>query len=240
MKHGILIGADKSAEELLPWWWKHYSRHCSLPVAVVDFGMSKKALAWCKKHMQLITLKTSSSVTPKNLIAPEDLKRWKKEYHGPLWKAREAWFKKPKACLLSPFDITLWLDLDCEVCGPLDSLFNELQPDIDLAIALQDFRPGTPTVYNSGVLLFRKKSPFLKEWDQLSQTHNGSMMGDQNVLTSILLKGKIRFKQLSPYYNWLMYRGAEPGIVIAHWAAGWGKEYIRKHGGLFDLLQRIC
>jgi hypothetical protein len=60
-------------------------------------------------------------------------------------------------------------------------------------------------------------------------------MGDQDVLTSMLLEGKIRYKEMSPLYNWLMYSGAQPGIIIAHWAAGWGKEYIRKFGGLDSL-----
>ncbi|MGH2639857.1 MAG: hypothetical protein ACRDF4_11365, partial [Rhabdochlamydiaceae bacterium] len=90
-----------------------------------------------------------------------------------------------------------------------------------------------PIVYNSGVILFRRGSPFLKEWDLRCHKQNGTMMGDQDVLTEILLEGKIPFKKLAPFYNWLMYSGIQPGIVIAHWAAGWGKEYIRKYGGLF-------
>jgi hypothetical protein len=238
MKKGILIGADKSAEELIPWWFRHYSRNCDLPVAIVDFGMSKKRRAWCKKRMEVIPFPDTVSVKPKDEIAPDHIKLWKKQYRGPLWQAREAWFKKPKACRLSPYDLTLWLDLDCEVCGPLDPLFREFNEGIELAIGLQDFRLDKPVVYNSGVILFRRGSPFLQEWDLRSHQQNGTMMGDQDVLTGMLLEGKILFKQLAPIYNWLMYAGIQPGIVIAHWAAGWGKEYIRKHGGLFDLLEQ--
>ena len=236
MTLGILIGADRNAEKLIAWWWRSYSRYCSLPVAIVDFGMSEKRRVWCEKRMQVIPLKDSISVMPKDAIALNHLKLWKKQYRGPLWEAREAWFKKPKACRLSPFDLTLWLDLDCEVCSPLDSLFGELEEGIDLAIGLQDFRLDKPIVYNSGVILYRQGGSFLHEWDVQCQLQNSTMMGDQDVLTKILLEGKTPFKVLSPYYNWLMYGGVEPGIVIAHWAAGWGKEYIRKYGGLFNLL----
>jgi hypothetical protein len=104
MKSGILIGADTRAEHLIPWWWKNYSSHCNLPVAIVDFGMSPKRRAWCAKRMEVITLSDTTSVIPKNQILPEHLKLWKKQYRGPLWQARQAWFNKPKACLLTPFD----------------------------------------------------------------------------------------------------------------------------------------
>lgn len=239
MKHGIIIGADASAEWLIPWWWERYSYHCKLPASIVDFGMSKKQVAWCKKRMEVIPFSSEPlQVQPKSKIAKDHLKLWKKQYRGPLWTAREAWFKKPGACLLSPYDVSLWLDLDCEVCGSLDSLFAEWDPKMELVIGRQDFRLDQSIVYNSGVILFRKKAPFLAKWDLLSHTLNGTRMGDQNVLTEILLEGKTPFKELSPYYNWLMYSGIEPGIVIAHWAAGWGKEYISKFGGLHALLGR--
>jgi hypothetical protein len=232
MTQGVLIGADQHAEELIPWWWSCYSRHCSLPVAIVDFGMSHKRRLWCQKRMQVIPLIDAISVTPKASVTSVHRKLWKRQYRGPLWQAREAWFKKPTACRLSPFEVTLWLDLDCEVCAPLDDLFLAFEKEIDLAIALQDTSLDAPPVYNSGVLLFRQGSAFLKEWDLECHLHNEVMMGDQDVLTQILLAGRAPFKVLSPYYNWLMYRGVEPGIAIAHWAAGWGKEYILKYGGL--------
>ncbi len=236
MEQGILIGSDASAEWLIPWWWKRFSEFNSRPVCVVDFGMSKKMRAWCQKKMEVIPFSLEPVyVRQKNEIALEQLKLWKKQYRGPLWKAREVWFKKPGACLLSPYDLTLWIDLDCEVCASLDPVFAEVQEGVELVIGRQDFRLDAPVLYNSGVILFRKMSPFLHEWNQGCQTQNGSKMGDQDVLTSMLLEGKIRYKEMSPLYNWLMYSGAQPGIIIAHWAAGWGKEYIRKFGGLDSL-----
>jgi hypothetical protein len=233
MQQGILIGSDIAAEWLIPWWWKRYREFNGRPVSIVDFGMSLKMRSWCLKKMEVIPFSLSPiDVRPKNEISKEHLKLWKKQYRGPLWQAREAWFKKPGACLLSPYDLTLWIDLDCEVCESLDPVFAEARDDVELVIGKQDWRLDAPVVYNSGVILFRKKSPFLHEWNLRCFSQNASMMGDQDVLTSMLLEGNIQYKELSPFYNWLMYSGVQPGIVIAHWSAGWGKEYIRRFGGL--------
>jgi hypothetical protein len=46
---GVLIACDEKLEWLLPWWWFHYQSYHQLPVAFVDFGMSNKAIDWCKK-----------------------------------------------------------------------------------------------------------------------------------------------------------------------------------------------
>lgn len=235
MTQGVLVGADRNAEQLLPWWWNNFSRNCSLPVAIVDFGISKKYRVWCESRMQIINLKTSISVVPPHQIDSAHLKLWKKQYRGPLWNARSAWFQKPQACLQTPFNKTIWLDLDCEVCAPIDGVMEGLEVGVDLAIGLQDTREGATLVYNSGVMVFRKGAVFLKEWAKRCHHQNSKVMGDQDVLTEILSEGDTSFKILSPYFNWLMYRGLEPGIVIAHWAAGWGKEYIRKYGGINKL-----
>lgn len=244
MTQGVLIGADQNAEKLLPWWWEHYSRHCAWPVAIVDFGMSKKSRAWCQKRMQIISLQDPVSITPQHLVASKNVKAWQAKYKSPvLWQIRAAWFKKPQACRLSPFEWTLWLDLDCEVCAPLDSLFAQSSDEIELAIAPEycgsTKRFDKPDAYNSGVMLFRQGSPFLKEWEKRCQASNNKRLGDQDVLDDILATGKTPFKILSPCYNWLMNRGGITGIFIAHWVAPWGKNFILKEkGSLFKLTQQ--
>ncbi len=235
---GILIAADRNIEDLIPWWWNSYARYDNRPVAIVDFGLSKEVLQWCQDRMQILSFSYDDSfICPKEKISQGNIKRWTKGYRGPLWKARQAWFKKPQACLLSPFNLTLWMDIDCEVCGPLDALFAEWEEPLELAIAKQDIRFSRRLAYNSGVFLFRQESPFLHRWNSLCRKQNKNMLGDQDILTCMLVKNQVQFKELSPFYNWLMYRGIHPGIVIAHWAAGWGKEYIRRFGGLQTLLK---
>lgn len=242
MKEGILIAADSYAEELIPWWWSHYSRYNNRPVAIVDFGMSKRRKKWCQNRMGLISYPPEEFfVLKKEEIPPEYISRWTKngKYASMFWHAREAWFKKPKACLLSQFDLTLWMDLDCEVCGSLDSIFAQQEKGIDLVILKEDCRLNNQQPFNSGVMLIRKNSSFLKEWDYLCKTQNGAVLGDQDILTKMILKGKVSFKELPISFNWLMGLGFHPEILVAHWAAGWGKEYIQKFGGLHALTNSL-
>jgi hypothetical protein len=230
MQKGILIGSDSNTEWLLPWWWKYYSKYNDFPVAIADFGMSPKMVKWCQKKARVFPVK-GPQVQQKNNLTNKLAQKWQETYKGDVWEAREAWFKKPLACLQTPFDLTLWIDVDCEVCGPLKPLFDSSEKNIELAAVREETQD-----YNSGVLLFRKRAPFLKKWARLCIKENGKYMGDQNALTELILAGKVRVKELDAKYNWQMIKGYNDAVVIAHWCA-WGKEHIQKFGGLHDLLQ---
>lgn len=230
MQKGILIGSDRHTEWLLPWWWKYYSKYNDFPVGIADFGMTPKMLKWCQKKAQVFSLKHSDFVQRKTTLSKNLAEEWQTNYKGDVWQAREAWFKKPFACLETPFDLTLWLDIDCEVCEPLVTVFDHLEKGTELALVREEAGD-----YNSGVLLFQKNAPFLKKWAQLCLNHNDKYMGDQNALTDLILQKKIRIKELEAKYNWQMVKGYHDSIVIAHWCA-WGKEHIQKFGGLHDLL----
>lgn len=231
MKKGILVAADERVEWLLPWWWKCYSLYNNFPVAFVDLGMSAKMRKWCKNRGMLIFLNSPKDFISKKSTLPKKItQKWEKRYRNNVWRSRQSWFKKPLACLQTPFELTLWLDVDCEVLGSLNRLFDEWVEDIELAIVLE-IGLKDRVEYNSGVFLFAKEAPFLQNWAELCLTQNHAYMGDQNALTELILKGKIRCKELHPVYNWLMYQGYNCGALIAHWCSRL-KEFIRKKGGL--------
>jgi hypothetical protein len=232
MGKGILIGSDDKTEWLLPWWWKYYSKYNDFPVAIADFGLSPKMLKWCQKRFQVISLKCPQDfVQQRNSLSTKRAVQWQEEYKGDVWEARQAWFKKPLACLQTPFDLTVWLDVDCEVCGPLKPLFDILKEGVELAIIREESQE-----YNSGVLLFPKKASFLKKWAELCLKENDKYMGDQNALTELILAGEVRYTELDHKYNWRMSKGYYDAVVVAHWCA-WGKEYIKNCGGLHALLK---
>jgi len=236
MKKGILVASDRKTEWLLPWWWKYYSRYNDLPVAFVNFGMTPKMLQWCRKRGRVLSLKGPQDFIQKKNALPEKLAQaWQATYKGDVWQARQAWFKKPLACLQTPFDLTVWMDIDCEVCGSLKPLFKEWQPDIELAL-VRDERSIEEHNYSSGVILFSKDAPFLKAWAQACLWENGKFMGDQNVLTELIISRKIPYKELHPIYNWIMFQGYNVSVVVAHWGGSWGKEHIQRFGGLHELL----
>jgi len=233
MRKGILIGSDSKTEWLLPWWWKFYSKYNDFPVAIADFGLSPKMLKWCQKRFEVIFLKCPQEfVQRRSSLSKELALQWQQDYKGDVWQAREAWFKKPLACLQTPFDLTVWLDVDCEVCGPLKPLFEILPEGFELALIKEESQ-----AYNSGVLLFAGKAPFLKKWAKLCLQENGKYMGDQNVLTELILAGKVRHTELDHKYNWQMRKGYNDAIVVAHWCA-WGKECIQNCGGLHALKKK--
>jgi hypothetical protein len=238
MEKGILIGSDSKTEWLLPWWWKYYSLYNDFPVAFADFGMSSKMRSWCKKRGEVIDLKCPKEFTSQKKSLPKNVAHaWQSIYKGDVWQAREAWFKKPLACLQTPFDMTVWMDTDCEVCGSLKPLFEEWEEGIELAL-VRDERSVEEHNYSSGVMLFQKNVPIIQAWAELCLTSNQKYMGDQNALTDLLLTKKFSFKELSPIYNWIMFQGYNVSVVVAHWGAGWGKEHIQRFGGLHDLLQK--
>ncbi|HUD01224.1 MAG TPA: hypothetical protein VMR37_02780 [Rhabdochlamydiaceae bacterium] len=235
MRKGILIGSDSTTEWLLPWWWKYYSRYNDFPVAIADFGMTPKMRKWSEKKGRVFSLKCPDFIQKKTGLSQETAQKWQKTYLGDVWQARQAWFKKPLACLQSPFDLTLWMDIDCEVCGSLNPIFEVSEKGMELAL-VRDERSVEEHNYSSGVMLFPKNAPFLKKWARLCLEGSDKYMGDQNALTDLILAKKVRFKELSPIYNWIMFQGYNDSAVVAHWGAAWGKEHIRKFGGVHDLL----
>lgn len=239
LKKGVLVATDQNTEWLLEWWWGHYSNYNAYPVIFVDLGMSCYWQSWCRSRGELIILEGKEPfVFPKSSLSPDKASKWEEGYLGDLWKARRGWFKKPFACLKTFFDLTVWIDLDCEVCGSLKPLFDEWNDEIQLAL-VNDERGSGKANYSSGVILFTKNAPFLEQWAIQCCMANDQYMGDQNILTDLLESKKIPFKEISPIYNWIMYRGFGFGILIAHWGAGWGKEYIKKYGGLHQLTDNL-
>ena len=47
---GVCVKVGPESEQMLPWWWKHYSKHNSHPVAFMDGGMSEAMREFCKER----------------------------------------------------------------------------------------------------------------------------------------------------------------------------------------------
>ena len=123
--NGIIVGCDEKQEWMLPWWWLNFSSNNSFPVAFVDFGLSESAKAWCAAHGTLISLQTPTHfVAERNDVDPSLVALWELLIHGKqLWYLRKSWFKKPLALMQTPFQNTLWIDVDCQITGALDEVF---------------------------------------------------------------------------------------------------------------------
>ena len=219
---GVITGVDHHLEWMLPWWWKHYSKHSSYPVVFADFGMSKAAKAFCKERGTLLPIKGSLLKTK---ASPQ---QWEQIYGKVIWQSRSAWFKKPLALLASPFDYGLWLDIDCKVQKPLDPLFHSLHLGYEILIATNPH--VSPALeqgevhYNSGVIAFCKKAPILQQWIEIALSHSDKLPGDEECLSRAVTLYKPRLLQLAQIFNWLHdFETSNPDTVICHYCGINGK-----------------
>lgn len=229
MSQGVIIGCDLHQQWLLPWWWKHYSTHNSYPVAFVDFGMSKEALAWCKKRGTCLTLPPfSHSLSLKDNVSDSLKTAWEDRYGKGFWIRREAWFKKPFSLLLCPFSSGLWIDVDCRVDGSLEGIFHCMNFDAEIAVAkdrdlTSDFLTPKEIQYNSGVIAFQKDAPILKQWIETSLEMEHLLPGDQETLSRAIFTFQPKLIELPAIYNWYKTYGPNDKAIIHHFCGGPGK-----------------
>lgn len=226
---GVIIGSDSQMEWLLPWWWDRYQAHCNLPVAFADFGMTPLSKKWCEERGKVFAVARADIQCA---IHPKRKQEWENHYTSLVWKSRPIWFLKPSALLLSPFERSLWIDLDCEVTGPIEPIFEVLDSEADVGL-VRDRRKNRWVSYSSGVVLFRQKASIIADWAKLCLKKQNCYMGDENVIAHLIRKGGYRIQELPDTFNWMMYNGYHPAASIHHWGGAWGKEYIQKFGGLF-------
>ncbi len=222
---GILIGADLTQEWLLPWWWDNYSCNASFPVAFADFGMSAEAKKWCEDRGRLLSLGIPAIfVAERHEIDAALVSEMEAACGNGFWPSRNAWFKKPMACLNSPFSETIWIDLDCEIRLPLNDLFLFLKEPV--ALAKETFHCSDSEIYNAGVILFKKGSQMIEEWAEQSFEQNHLFRGDQDVLNTIIKKFPSKITELPEIYNWSRLKGKNPKAIILHWHGPQGKAEI--------------
>ena len=145
------------------------------------------------------------------------------------------WFKKPFAMIdaAKQAESVCWIDLDCHIQGPIDDIFNHLEPN---KLAMVEDVPWSSrrgeTWHNSGVVAFSGRPIILDEW--ASRVALNPSVGDQEVLHGIVREGMkrlIHITDLPRKYNTLrldlLDKSAPKDISIMHWTRPKGKEKIR-------------
>ncbi len=245
LPQGIVCGADRDQEWLLPWWWSRLKEHDDRPVVFCDFGMSEEALLWCRKRGEVISIAFDpQAVAPKESIDPHLAALWEHCYTSTVWDFRDVWFKKAFVFLKSPFEKTLWLDLDCEVLAPLDPLFDLSLEEAQLGIMrefnlthLPRFHPEA--LYNSGVIVCRHGAPLIEQWAEGSLTQTDRFWGDEVLLSHLINTMRVPVEEIPGVFNWRLSQGININAVICHWIGGGGKAFIRQFGGFKPLLQKF-
>lgn len=221
---GYIVASDLSQEWLLSWWWENYRRYNTLPVAFVDLGMSKEGKEFCKeKGIYTRLLLPDLFVPGKEEFEEDRANRWEEAHGKHFWKNRGAWFKKPSACLTSPFALSVWIDLDCEVKADITDIFSLPLPESGFALA-GDYHSEAPV--NSGVILFRKGSEVIRVWAEEALDNNRSYVGDQDILYDLIREERFVPGHLPLTYNRSRFLEPDPEARVVHWHGDYGKSVI--------------
>lgn len=209
----FMTGCDKNTEWQLEWFVRNYKRFNNTPLVIADFGMTKLAYQYAKKHSaQIIHLDTITA---------------------------QGWMLKPQAMTMTPANNTCWLDTDCEVLGNLDGIFDHVVP---LKLSMCVDQPWSTrrkeTWHNSGVVAFQGTPQVLRDWARLCQEKR-EIRGDQEVLHWMMGGDGLRrmsfIKDLPREYNTLrldLVDGTQPKRpLIMHWTGQKGNDEIRKKMG---------
>lgn len=241
-ERGVICGADSNQEWLLPWWWERYRECNDSPVTFIDFGMTGEAQKWCLERGDLIMLNADASfVASRDEVQKELAQQWEESYGQAVWNSRMTWFKKPFAFLHSPYQKTIWIDLDCEVLKSLEPLFSMCNAQSQIAL-VRDYKSdclpkGDPGVlYNGGVIVFEHGSPLIETWAQRAIDSNALFLADDMLLSHIISEAQIDVCELPEKYNWRLPRGINIDAAIVHWMGPGGKLNLQCFGGFKSIL----
>ncbi|MEM7174414.1 MAG: hypothetical protein AAF443_00590 [Chlamydiota bacterium] len=252
-QRGVVIGCDQQQEWLLKWWWNHYVEQNTFPVTLFDFGISCAARLWCQKRLNVVSFPpprslflskgqltcisklaeeeawpSSSSNRPSgSFSAPSRHILWPNRVAHYVWAVRPIWFAKAFCLARSPYQETLWLDLDCEVKQSLSLLFASSSLGDGFALtrdaphyvaAFQKcgaLRAGVQG-YQAGVIAFHRSSPVLHSWIDACYTLCNQEFSEQSTLSHLLHRSRFAFTSLAEDNNWLFPEIANPKAVIIH------------------------
>ncbi|MCI0381797.1 MAG: hypothetical protein L0207_01935 [Chlamydiae bacterium] len=231
---GVLVGSDKKLEWLLPWWWSHYSFCNSFPVAFADFGLSEKMKKWCLDHGKLLQVSIPSFKQKKIGLVLKN--QWEKSYGKTFLHARKSWLKKPFALLHTPYEKTIWFDLDCEILAPIDQMFDFCNEKHPIAMAREPSNQNS-IMYNTGVIVYQKGAFLIEKWAREMVVDFHRFLGDQQLLSDLIHREKHRVVELEKRYNWRMKEGIPLDAKVIHWVGEWGKAFLKKYGGFKNFLK---
>jgi len=207
-----VIGSDDTQYDLLCWSIAALRRVSSLPIFVGDFGLTVTQYAEVRESFADVILLA----------------------RGP--DRHPAWFRKPETIVaaLTLADQVVWLDTDLEILGPIDDLFDEIEPG-KMCLTVDDWANDqvSMTVWNSGVVAIMNPAPELMLiWTEACQ--HPLMRGDQEILAALAARRKMESQIKNLDRKWNYQRLAESmgvprpdDLRMIHHTGPIGKQLIR-------------
>ena len=221
---GIIVAANDAIEWQMAWWYPHLREMNQDPIVIFDLGLSKAGLARAKSIGTVIQPELPT------LAMDYPLKEeWLFSYHGDLDAVRRTWFLKPFVFAQTPFEETLWLDLDCKVQGSLEPIYEYSNQPSGLSLAHDSdeshkkrlefgMRYPDEVIYNSGVVSYRKDSILLKSWIEEVKERHDQYFSDQEALSRVIYRSDLEFEPLPKIYNGRLWHKPQSDLVIVHYA----------------------
>ena len=235
---GVLTGCDERQEWMLKCWWDHYSKTNSHPVTFFDFGMSKSARLWCEKRGHTISFSLSNTFMKENEPFPLP-KTWTPKQKSGALSQRKIWFTKAFSLLQTPYENSLWTDLDCQVKGSLTPLlrwgsFGVAEDYFETSKEWKKvgYLPQDAVGYQAGVIVFKRHSPIINAWLKNCYLNRKEDFSDQSILSKTLHHQPFSFHSIPSIYNWIDPEKENPDAVIVHHAGNILKRKILKELGL--------
>lgn len=204
ISRGVIVGCCAKMEYLLPYFYINFRLNSNLPLVFFDFGMTSMGKNFCQKRGTVVTI--DESLYPPKSDSQQEL-------------IKTMWFKKPLAFKQTPFDETLWLDLDCKIYKPFDDVFETLGDKWIAILAENPLELSPYHGFNSGVCVFKKNAPFIDMWIKLSLEEGDKFPGDQDALSSILKNHLDQVSPLPQKFNYLYLKEGfdkKDNVVILH------------------------
>lgn len=233
-ERGVIVGCDQNLEWLLPWFFENYSTHNTTPITFFDFGMSEYGKNFCKMHGRYLSLETLKEKHKCfSELSDEDLGQFSITHPLDYMKiCHKAWMKKPLACLYTPYETTIWIDIDCKVRKNIDGLFDLLAPESQICLSLD--HPYTTHLkkitgiikeeevqFSSGAMIFRKNASFIRFW--IETISKKFYPGDQEALSDVINGESIPYKVLEKKYHLTNWEEITIDAFILHYGGPQGK-----------------
>ncbi len=232
---GVICGCDQKQEWLLPWFFEHYQKLNRFPITFFDFGMTDQGKNFCKTHGSYISLQEiSNSSFNFNELPKEKIEELSSLCHLPYVKeSHSSWMKKPIACMSSPYERSIWIDLDCKIKINLGPLFDFIDQKVEIALAknrefigsslrLHGYLYPDEEHLNSGVIIFKKNSIAIQKWLELIQEKK-FFKGDEEALSRAIYLNQIPYIELDPHYNYVFSEDGAQDAAIEHYCCCEGK-----------------
>lgn len=207
MTKAFVTGTDKNQEWMSKWFiLQHRKLHPEVKLVFACFGqLSDEVYNWVSNNVDVVL-----------------------EYEK---GAKCAWFLKPQALIDSPYDISCWMDLDCQLVRPMDDVFDHVT-DHKLGVTIDAGRKGN--WFATGLVVSKSNSPLLIQWRDACKVSN--TRGDQEVLKQLLDQDsslESSLVKLDVDYQWLrrqleMRQDSETKRMV-HWTGPAGKKHIREN-----------